>query len=90
MTHNLICNACGWVHFKVARKYAESQVAAFSLYFNSLTKEEQDRHYGGKPSSIKDYESCMRCNNSYKNFRDAKESEVPYGSTLNPIINPEE
>lgn len=80
------CNNCGWVHFGVTRAHAESEVASFKVYFDTLDKEKQDEWYDGKPSSIKDYDSCHRCSSSCTNFRDAKYGDSPDGCTIGPII----
>ncbi len=80
------CNKCGWVHFAVTRKHAEEQVAEFKVYFDGLPEKQQNEFYGGKPSSIKDYETCNLCGGSHTNFRDAKYGDVPDGCTISPII----
>jgi hypothetical protein len=83
-----ICNKCNWVHFGVTRKYAELEVKRFGRYFNKLSKDKQQDYYGGKSSSIADYDRCNLCKNSYKNFRiyDYKKDVDIYGCTLSPII----
>jgi hypothetical protein len=81
------CNKCDWVHFAVSRADAESEVARFNAYFDSLPKEKQELYYGGKNSSIEEYERCLACGNSYKDFRPAKHGDCPSGCTLNPIIS---
>lgn len=80
------CNQCGWVHFGVTRDDAESQVVLFNTYFNKLSAEQQNEMYGGKPASIGLYESCQRCGNSCKEFRESKQGDCPDGSTIGPII----
>jgi len=82
----VICKSCGWVSFAVTRKKAENEVKSFNEYFDTLTKKEQKEYYGGRKSTIDFYEHCFLCNGPYTNFRKAKNSEVPYGSTLQPII----
>jgi len=84
---NMTCKKCGWVAFQVSRKHAESEVKRFNEYFNTLSKKEQDDYYGGKGSSIHQYEHCMLCDGSYKNFRDSIPGDVPDGCTLSPIID---
>lgn len=84
------CDKCGWVAFQVDREFAEDQVKLFNEYFDRLTKEEQMDNYGGRPSKINDYEECMSCGGSYKNFHDSKEYDCPDGVTLNPIIKRDE
>lgn len=83
----VICKHCKWVMFEVTREYAKNQVKEFNEYFDTLTKEQQQDFYGGNKSSIRSYESCMLCGTCYHNFRKAKKSEVPFGSTVNPIIS---
>lgn len=80
------CNKCGWVHFGVTREFAENEVKRFNDYFNTLTEDKQQKHYGGKCSSIAQYDRCFFCGNSYTNFRDFKEGDCPDGVTLGPII----
>ncbi len=83
----VICKFCKWVHFEVSRKYAKKEVEDFNRYFDTLGKEKQEEYYGGKKASIRNYERCMLCGTCYHNFRRAKKSEIPLGSTLNPIIS---
>lgn len=78
------CLACGWVHFGVSREYAESEVARFNAFYEKADAETK-ACYGG-PSSISNYEHCMRCGGSWTNFREAREGDCPDGCTLNPII----
>lgn len=80
------CNKCGWVHFSVTRTYAEDQIKEFNDYFQTLSKEDQMLFYRGNLASISSYEECFRCGNNYKNFRDSVTSEIPNGSTIQPII----
>lgn len=80
-----ICKKCKWVYFFVSRQYAENEVKKFNEYFETLSDDKKKDYYGGKGSNIKSYEFC-HCGESYKNFRDALNSEVPSGSTVSPII----
>lgn len=80
------CEKCGWVYMQVSRNHAESEVIEFNKYFDSLSKKDQDDLYGGKGSNIKSYEFCW-CSNNYKNFRDSKPNDCPYGCTISPIID---
>jgi len=80
------CNKCGWVHFGVSREFAEAEVERFNDYFHTLTEEKQRSNYGGRCSSIKQYEHCSFCGNDYTDFRDAEENDCPRGVTLGPII----
>lgn len=84
------CNKCGWVHFSVLRLYAEYEVRRFNEYFDSLTKIKQYDLYNGTKSSIKRYECCFNCNNSYKDFREAKTEDCPMGCTIQSIITKED
>lgn len=79
------CNKCARVWMQVTRDHAVAEVARFNAYFDSLSKEKQDDNYGGKASSIEDYEHCW-CGNSYKNFRDSSPGDCPDGCTISPII----
>lgn len=80
----VICK-CGWVSFQVSRKHAENEVNVFNEFYDKSLKEVQDM-YGGR-SSIRTYERCGFCGTCYHNFRNAKKSEIPFGSTVSPIIN---
>ena len=80
------CNKCGWVWFQVSREHAVKQVAEFNIYFESLSKQEQNDYYGGRGAVLERYESCW-CGNSYKNFRDSKPGDCPDGCTISPIID---
>jgi protein-arginine kinase activator protein McsA len=80
------CNKCNYVHFSVTREYAEDEVKRFNDYFNALSLEKQYLYYGGKGSDIKQYEQCMVCSNSYKDFRLSKPGDCPNGCTISPII----
>lgn len=87
VTDCVTCTECGWVHKAVTREFAVDAIATFSRYFCTLT-EEQKRDYGGKESSIADYEACFRCGNSYKNMRPTEDGDIPkgYAVTISPII----
>lgn len=82
----LTCKSCGWVHFGVSREYAENEIRHFNEYFESLTEKERQDYYGGRRSSIKEYDRCDLCGGSYKNFRPAEVGDCPNGVTLGPII----
>jgi hypothetical protein len=86
----LKCGQCGWIHFTVSRKSAEEEVARFNRYFDSLSVVDQESHYGGKKSSISSYEHCFRCGTSYEQAVVALDSEVPNGSTIQPLIAPDD
>ncbi len=78
------CLRCGWVHF--ARSLAEvtAEINQFNAYYDNLTADKQC-NFAGR-SCLANYQSCFRCGNSYADFRDATDEEVPYGSTLQPIL----
>ena len=80
------CNRCGWVHVSVTRDFAENEVKRFNEYFDTLTEEQQQQWYGGKNSTIKQYEHCFFCGTNYTNFRDFEEGDCPDGVTMQPII----
>lgn len=79
------CDRCGWIHFPVSRAFAQAEVEKFNVYYASLSKQVQQENYGGKPANIKQYEYCW-CGNHHSNFKAVKNSELPYGSTIGPII----
>ena len=78
---------CGWVHFSRSLEAVTKEVDSFNNYYNSLPADKQELFYGSRPSSVDNYKFCFRCGNSYKNFRDAKDSEIPSGSTIQPILD---
>lgn len=84
---NITCLNCGWVHFQVSRKQAENEIKRFNEYFEALPMQQQEDFYGGKESSIYQYEHCFSCGGSYKNFRDYRTGDCPDGCTLQSIIN---
>jgi hypothetical protein len=85
----VIC-PCGNVAFEVTRLYAEDEVARFNEFYKMLPEDKQEEYYGGHCSDISNYEECIVCGRSYKEFREAKEEEIPFGSTLNPVIRKED
>jgi hypothetical protein len=80
------CNKCGWVAFGVTRQFAEDAVKSFNEHYASLSAEQQEDFYGGRGSSIKNYECCFYCGGPYTNFRNAKLGDAPNGVTLQSII----
>lgn len=82
----LKCTECGWVHF--GRTFSEviEELIRFAKYYYSLTRKDQKEMYGGRCSSITDYMYCHRCDAIFTKMRKAKKSEIPLGSTLQPIL----
>jgi hypothetical protein len=83
---NVTCKSCGWVYMGVSRDYAEREVSRFNEYYRTLSPLEQRELYGGRPSSVKNYEHCTRCGSHYTNFRVSRADDCPNGCTTNPII----
>ena len=82
-----VCGRCGWHHFGVSIEYAEAEIAKFNAFYDTLTPQDQKDWYGGKKSSLSNYDSCMRCGNSYLNFHDElPQDEIGDGHTISPII----
>lgn len=81
------CNKCGWVHMGVSREHAEDEVRRFNEYFDGLPVEKQEDYYGGKKSSVLNYEKCFRCGSNWENFRRSREGDCPDGCTIGPIIH---
>jgi len=79
------CLKCGWVHFGVSRKYAETEIDSFNTFFDKASQDVKDS-YGNRRSNIKHYERCFYCSGPYTNFRDAKPGDAPDGVTMQPII----
>lgn len=84
-TKEMTC-PCGWVAFAVTRTFAKRSVASFNAYFATLSEHDQRQFYGGDNAKIEDYERCMLCGGSYKNFKPAAPGDCPNGCTLSPII----
>ena len=82
----VICTKCGWVHFERTVQEVIDDVVQFNTYFKALPKKQQQDYYGGKCSSFKGYVSCNGCGASHMEFRMAKASEIPNGSTIGPIL----
>ena len=82
----LKCGKCGWLHFRVSRESAEQDVKRFNDYYDSLSPVDQEGNYGGRKSSIESYEKCFRCGSSHDQSVDVMASEVPNGSTIQPMI----
>ena len=83
------CRRCGWVHFAVSRKFAESEVKNFNDWFAKQDSETRAA-YGNRPSSISGYDRCNYCGTTnLKNFRPSQPGDCPSGCTLGPIIQDE-
>ena len=81
------CNKCGWVHFAISRTHAEREVEEFNKFYDTLSPELQQEYYGGKGSTITQYEHCFFCGNTFKDFRISKPGDCPVGCTIQPIIS---
>lgn len=81
----LACNHCKWVHFSRTLEQVTTEVDKFNAYYDTL--DDKTKSYFGRKSSVKNYIRCHRCGESYKQFRVAEDSEVPNGSTINPILH---
>lgn len=81
------CCGCGWVHMAVSRRRARAEVDRFNRFFDTLTVEQRQEHYGNQCSSIQDYEHCRRCGGSYIDFREFVEGDCPRGCTIGPVID---
>ncbi len=80
------CNKCGRVAFAVTYEAAQAEVDSFNAMYDELTEGEKQRWYGGHGATIKNYERCLGCGNSWKDFRDAVDGDCPDGCTMSPII----
>lgn len=85
---NVKCRKCGWVHFERSLADVSNEIVRFNNWFYQQPDKVREM-YGGKPSSLEGYTCCFRCDNSYKDFVDADEGDVPYGSTIQPILSRE-
>lgn len=87
------CIKCGWVSMGVSQAYAEAEIDSFMAYYNALPENKKDfwRGVGDngelkpfQPPALEDYKCCAS-----PAFRLALPEELPYGSTINPVIIPE-
>jgi hypothetical protein len=86
MSNYLTCKSCGWVHFGVSIEAAENEIRKFNDFYRRATQEVRDS-YGG-PSSLENYCKCFRCGGPHTEFRRALKKEIPFGSTIQPILIP--
>ena len=70
----------------LTREYAQAEVDSFNVYYDTLTPEQQQEYYGGKRSSIKNYERCFHCGQTDGDFRPSKDDDCPRGCTIQPTI----
>lgn len=86
----VICHKCGWNHFGVDRDYAVHQCKEFLEWWLEQTPEVQ-QCYGEQntyANLIYRYETCFRCGSYYQGCEIAEKYTSPLGSTLQPIIYP--
>jgi hypothetical protein len=85
------CNKCKWVHFEVSLDYCKKWEDEWKTYYKNLNAEGK-KAYGLKsaPKIEDEYLNCSRCNNTYTDFHDSTDDEVPNGSTIGPILNRQE
>jgi hypothetical protein len=80
---SVTCVKCGWVHMPYTRAEAQAEVDQFNAWFVQQT-DETKANYGGKQSTVKDYEGCDRCGGL--EFRPFKSGDCPDGCTIGPVI----
>jgi hypothetical protein len=84
----VICNKCGWVHFQVSLEYVQNWEKEWGQFWRDSTPRVREAYGCVKaPPSREQYLKCFRCDNNYKNFRDTEDSEIPFGSTIQPILD---
>lgn len=66
---------------------AMEEVRAFNEFFHQATEEVKTCYNG--LSSIEHYKKCFRCGAPHTEMRLAIDHEVPDGSTIQPILEPE-
>lgn len=76
------CRSCGKPHYPVSLADALAGIKSFNDYFNTLSPEDQNKFYGGKPASIDNYLQCVRCGS----VRFQQRHAAAPGVTLNPIV----
>lgn len=82
MFREVTCNKCGRVHVAVPRVFAEGEIAQAAEIHAKLNP-------GSPPrvATIADYEKCLRCGNTYLNFRNAMPGDCPIGCTLTSVLD---
>lgn len=75
------CTRCSWVSFAVTKAHAENEVKKFNEYYHTLSERDQQSYRG--PSSLDTY-TCQVCGST--TFRLSTAEEIPYGSTISPVI----
>lgn len=83
------CKKCGWIHFAVSLPYVQNWEDEWVTYWATLDDEGKDMFgvQSGPPKKDEEYLKCFRCRGPYKNFRDAKDDEIPIGSTIQGILD---
>lgn len=82
----LQCSKCGWVHFKINKEKALANIKEFNDYYNSCSSLEKNNYLG--MASIDQYQHCFKCHASYKLAVSANETDCPQGSTIQPLLDP--
>jgi hypothetical protein len=77
------CNKCGRVHVALSRKEVVSYIRRWNEYYERCPEEER---LGRSPDSIGNYEVCLGCGGSYKDFRMSETGDCPAGVTLTPVM----
>lgn len=85
------CNKCNWVHFTVTAEYIDQWQKDWVVFWNKSTPEIR-ASYGcmAGPPGPEQYLECFRCGNSYTDFKDTSDSDIPHGSTIQPILHRDE
>lgn len=89
MNHKVTCNKCNRVSFSVSLSYVIDWERDWITHWKGLNKLGRENYGVSKrPPKIEDeYLSCMQCNNSYKNFRDAVDGDCPNVCTISGILD---
>jgi len=79
------CRKCGWVHFSVSKKFAETEVAAFNAWLSTQPDSIKEQ-YPSRGAELSDYAFCDRCGQHWTGFCESLPGDCPDGVTIGPII----
>jgi len=73
---------------------AEESIREFNSAYVQLTEKQKEDYYDSNPARLKDYQSCFRCKESYKqmeviDFKDSRASKLR-GQRLQLVLLPHE
>lgn len=87
------CKQCGWIHVGCSFDAAEECIREFNSMYMQLTDEQKEDYYHSHHARLSDYQSCHRCDASYKQMivvdpKDPKISGILRGQPLQTVLFP--